>query len=145
MRRLLPIPVGLCLAVVLAAPAYSDADTDTCFKESGDAAIAGCTRAIQSGRFNNSTLAILFNNRAIEYRQAGDYDRAIADYTQTIRLDPDFTGAYSGRGLAYEGKGDTAKALADYRKALTVAPKHNDGQWAHDTARERLKALAGPK
>jgi Tfp pilus assembly protein PilF len=43
--------------------------------------------------------------------------------------------------LAYEGKGDVEKAKTDYRKALAVAPKYDDGQWAHETASARLKAL----
>ena len=47
----------------------------------------------------------------------------------------------TGRGLAYEGKGDVEKAKTDYRKALAVAPKYDDGQWAHETAGARLKAL----
>ena len=35
------------------------------------------------------------------YREKGDYDRAITDYDQAIRLDPKYTVAYINRGVAY--------------------------------------------
>jgi tetratricopeptide (TPR) repeat protein len=139
------IAKGLALAVAgtvwLAAPARADDNSETCFKKTGQEAIVGCTRAIQSGKFKGTNLAVLYNNRGIEERQLRDFDRAITDYTQAIRLDTDFTGAYAGRGLAWEGKGEIEKARADYRKTLTVVQKYNDGKWAHDTARDRLAAL----
>jgi tetratricopeptide (TPR) repeat protein len=140
-KRLASVAFGLALALAF-APARADDNSERCFKEEGQTAVEVCTRAIQSGKFTGATLATIYNNRAIELRQQSEYDRAIADYSQAIRLDADFTGAYAGRGLAYEGKGDIEKAKADYRKTLTVIKKYNDGQWAHDTARERLDALA---
>jgi len=140
MRRLASLLLGLLfIAAAHAGPAEDNADL--CFKDDGDAAVEACTRAIQSGRFKGPVLATMFNNRAIEYRQSRDYDRAIADYSQAIRLDADFPGAYAGRGLAYEGKSDIPKAKADYQKALTAPEKYDDGQWAHDVARTRLSAL----
>jgi tetratricopeptide (TPR) repeat protein len=142
MKRLARVLFASVLAAVVAlAPARADESSDRCFKDEGEAAVAACTRAIQSGRFSGETLATILHNRAIELRQDGDYDRAIADYSQALRIDGDFTGAYAGRGLAYEGKGEVEKAKADYRKALAVAPKHDDGQWAHEMASARLKAL----
>jgi tetratricopeptide (TPR) repeat protein len=138
MKRL---ALALIVAAVAAAPAHTDENSDRCFKEEGEAAVAACTRAIQSGKFSGEPLAAIYHNRAIELRQDGDYDRAIADYSQAVRLEPEFTGAYAGRGLAHEGKGEIEKAKTEYRKALAVAPKYDDGQWAHETASARLKAL----
>jgi len=132
---------ALTATLWLATPARADDNSETCFKKTGQDAIVGCTRAIQSGKFKGTNLAVLYNNRAIEERQLRDFDRAIADYTQAIRIDTDFTGAYAGRGLAWEGKGEIEKARTDYRKTLTVVQKYNDGKWAHDTARDRLAAL----
>jgi tetratricopeptide (TPR) repeat protein len=34
-----------------------------------------------------------------------DYDKAITDYAETIRLNPDFADAYYSRGRIYEKKG----------------------------------------
>jgi tetratricopeptide (TPR) repeat protein len=51
-----------------------------------------------------------------------DYDKAIADYTQAIRIDPQFATAYSNRGSAYGMNGDYDKAIADYNKAMELNP-----------------------
>src|SRR5262249_28559705 len=118
-----------------------DDSGEPCLTQAGEAAIEACTRAIQSGRFSGAELASIYDNRAIELRQQGDFDRAIADYTAAIRIDAELTGAYTGRGLAYEGKAEAEKAKADYLKALTLAQKYEDGVWAHETARGRLEAL----
>jgi tetratricopeptide (TPR) repeat protein len=130
------------LAVAAFALVRPDDSGERCFAQDGEAAITACTRAIQSGRFSGPELTGIYDNRAIELRQQGEFDRAIADYSQALRIDAEWTGAYTGRGLAYEGKDEAEKAMADYRKALAVAPKYDDGQWAHDTARDRLDKLA---
>jgi tetratricopeptide (TPR) repeat protein len=129
------------LAVAAFGLARRDDSGERCFAQAGDAAIAACTRAIQSGRFGGVELASIYDNRAIELRQQGEFDRAIADYTAAIHIDAKLTGAYTGRGLAYEGKSEAEKAKADYLKALTLAQKYDDGPWAHETARGRLEAL----
>ena len=59
------------------------------------------------------------------YHAKGDYDRAIADYTEAIRLNPKYVTAYYNRGLARAAKGDTAKAdiiKGDIAKAKQLDP-----------------------
>ena len=53
----------------------------------------------------------------------GEQGAAIADYTEAIRLAPDFAQAYFNRGRAYEQAGDHAKAQADFAKAEKLGPK----------------------
>ena len=50
----------------------------------------------------------------------GDWDAAIASFTEAIRLDPNLAWAYVNRGLAYSIKGDRRKARADYDKAKSL-------------------------
>jgi tetratricopeptide (TPR) repeat protein len=45
--------------------------------------------------------ALTFNASGEAAARRGDSDRAIADFTQAIRLDPNLASAYSGRGLEY--------------------------------------------
>ncbi len=145
MKRPALVLLGLAAALAGAgtlALMRGDESAERCFAEHGDAAVTACTRAIRSGRFSGAELAAIYDNRAIELRQQGDYDRAIADYSEAIRHDADLTGAYAGRGLAYEGNNEVEKAKSDYRKALTVEPKYADGEWAHEIARARLAALS---
>jgi lipoprotein NlpI len=67
--------------------------------------------------------AIDYNNRGLAYATKGDRDRAIADYSEAVRLDPKFANAYNNRGLAYRAKGDNDRAIADFNEAITVDPK----------------------
>ena len=52
-----------------------------------------------------------------------DYDRAIADYTQAIGLDPKHAGAYYCRGMAYQVKGQRAAAERDSGQAKKLGYK----------------------
>jgi tetratricopeptide (TPR) repeat protein len=55
----------------------------------------------------------------------GDYDWAIADFTQAIRLDPNYAKAYISRGGAYHnGKRDYDRAIADFETALRLDPNN---------------------
>src|SRR4051794_23795637 len=51
-----------------------------------------------------------------------DYDTAIAEFTEAIRLDPQAEGAYHNRANAYADKGEYARAVADYNEAIRLAP-----------------------
>ena len=46
----------------------------------------------------------------------GEYIRAIALYSDALRLEPNFAQAYIGRGEAYGRKGEYDHAIADYLK-----------------------------
>jgi tetratricopeptide (TPR) repeat protein len=46
-----------------------------------------------------------------------EYDKAIDEYTEAIRLKPDYADAYYNRGNAYVGQGKLDKAIADFAKA----------------------------
>ena len=52
--------------------------------------------------------------------EKGNLDQAIADYTEAIRLKPDFFAAYLNRGTAQRKKGEVDPAIADYTKAIQL-------------------------
>jgi Tfp pilus assembly protein PilF len=53
----------------------------------------------------------------------GDFDRAIANYDEAIRLDPKYVNAYNNRGNAWHEKGEYDRAIVDYTEALRIDPK----------------------
>jgi len=56
-------------------------------------------------------------------RKKNDYDRAIADYSEAIRLDRNYAFAFNNRGLAYATKGDYDRAIPDYNEAIRLNAK----------------------
>ncbi len=51
-----------------------------------------------------------------------DHERAIADYDQVLRFDPDYAPVYSIRGASYFDRGDYEAAIADYDRAFRLDP-----------------------
>lgn len=62
-------------------------------------------------------------DRAGEYFDRDDWDKAIAEYDIAIRLDPTYADAFGNRGGAYAEKSDYDHALADLTEALRLNPK----------------------
>jgi uncharacterized caspase-like protein/Flp pilus assembly protein TadD len=56
----------------------------------------------------------------------GDYDKAINDFTEVIRLDPKHAGALNDRCWVRAITGDFAQALKDCNEALRIAPNYAD-------------------
>ena len=60
------------------------------------------------------------------YQKQNQLDKAIADFSAVIQLDPGNFSAYLQRGLAHDQKHNRDAALIDLRKALTLAPTSGD-------------------
>src|SRR3989338_687728 len=70
------------------------------------------------------TMALVYNNRGIAWRRKGNLDNAIADFNNSIRLNPNFAEAYNNRGAAWAIKGNLDNAIADYNKAIRLDPNN---------------------
>jgi len=55
-------------------------------------------------------------------RSAGEFDKAIANFSEAIRLRPDDVSALMSRGNVYESKGDDDRAIGDYSEAIRINP-----------------------
>ena len=64
-----------------------------------------------------------YATRAEAYARNGETEKAIADYTAAIQIDPDWGASYSERARLYFDAGDYNKAFADYDKAAELDPK----------------------
>ena len=95
----------------------NQANNDT---ESGnyDSAIGTYSAVIENRKngLSGEGLALIFYGRGVAYGKKGDNDRAIANYTEAIRLDPNNALAFCNRGRAKlkikdsSGNADIAKA-----------------------------------
>jgi len=63
-------------------------------------------------------LAVLAWRRGNGFYKRGDNDRALAAYSEAIRLDPDSEQFLDSRGNVYYNKGDDDRAIADYDEAI---------------------------
>ena len=57
------------------------------------------------------------------HAKTGNYDKAITDYSEAIRLNPEFRRWDYNRGMCYSLKGDHDKAIADCTEAIRLDPK----------------------
>jgi tetratricopeptide (TPR) repeat protein len=83
--------------------------------------IAACTALIDRQIETPQSMALAYNNRGIARTIKGDYELAVQDYDQSIKLYPTFAKAFNNRGLAYEKKGDLDRALSDYTAAINIS------------------------
>ena len=60
--------------------------------------------------------------RGLSYYYKKDYDRAIPDFSEAIRLNPKWAVAFDSRGDAYVAKGDYERAIADFKQAILLDP-----------------------
>jgi tetratricopeptide (TPR) repeat protein len=62
--------------------------------------------------------------RGSGYLGTREWDKALADFDEAVRLDPDNALSYSSRGGAYSAKGDYDRAVKDYDKAIHRSPNN---------------------
>jgi lipoprotein NlpI len=68
--------------------------------------------------------AVAFYNRGNAYEAKAQYDRAIEDFDQAIRLDPRYAPAFYNRGNAYQANAEYDRAIEDYDQAIRLNPKY---------------------
>jgi serine/threonine protein kinase/tetratricopeptide (TPR) repeat protein len=72
------------------------------------------------------------SNRAWAYASLGEYDKALNDYAEILKINPNVAQPYYSRSLVYSKLGETEKAAADMAKALQLDPEANK-KWGHFT------------
>jgi len=71
---------------------------------------------------NPAVDAKIYFDRGMDSLSLLHYDKAISDYSEAIRLDPNYANAYCGRGIAYYEVKNYDKAISDYSEAIRLDP-----------------------
>ena len=80
-----------------------------------------------------------WNKRGDAYLQLGDLDRALADYQQTLRLNPYHFGAMQSCGEIWLERSNARRSAEYFRRALDVNPNLQDAAMILHELEERLE------
>jgi Tfp pilus assembly protein PilF len=97
-------------------------DANICIKESGDAAIDACSRAIQSKRFSGHVLARQYLSRGVERRAKEDYESALADFAEAAKIDKKYADAFYNRCAVYNFRKEYDAAITECSQAIKLGP-----------------------
>jgi tetratricopeptide (TPR) repeat protein len=135
---------GAILATVCTAPAAFADDATACAEVSylKEVAIPACTRLIESGNLQGADLARVYSYRGRARLWASnprDFDPAMADHDEAVRLAPGLASVYVNRASAWVRLGKDERAGEDIEKAIALAP--NDAE-AYFTRAEMYRYAA---
>ena len=117
------VALVFAVAIAVSRPAAAD-DRQACLKgskETADATIAACTRAIDSGDYDGGELSNLYHHRGYAWswtNLADCAERALKDYTDAIRLEPEAVSSLLNRSHIYNQRHDYDRAIADVDRAF---------------------------
>ena len=77
--------------------------------------------------------------RGNTYRQQGNLEQAIDDYTHAVEINPQYANAFFNRGISYAERGNNPRAIADLESYLRLTPDASDAQ----QVREHIDRLQG--
>ena len=97
-------------------------DANICIKESGDAAIDACSRAIQSKRYAGHVLARQYLSRGVERRAKQDYDLALSDFAEAAKIDKKYADAFYNRCAVYNFRKEYDAAVTECSQAIKLGP-----------------------
>ena len=118
--------LGAALLLAMPALAATPADRGECAASADKAEVGGaaCSRIIDDASEPVTERIKAFKNRARGAFNRKDFDRAIADYGEAIKLSPKDAAAFAHRCEAYASKQDHAAAIADCTEAIRIDPKY---------------------
>lgn len=123
-KRMVVLALAAMTACGPAAAQDAAQQKATCWawKRDATASIAACTALIEAGGLAKLDLADTFLRRGAAYGAVKQYSRAFADFSETIRLDPENFNAFHNRGAVAVGLGRLDQAIADIGQANALDP-----------------------
>ena len=124
MRIALSLAAALTLALAaLPASAASQKDSQDCEQMTKPGLkVSACTRILQSGGLTTELKASALHHRGVGFLLQSNFDRAIVEFNEALRIDPTYKWSLNSRGNAWKGKGELDLAIADYNEAIRIDP-----------------------
>ena len=84
--------------------------------------LRACTAIIEDNEQIPDVRAEAFLNRGMAKEELGDVAGAISDYSEGLKLNPNYRQLYHRRGSAYEQQGNPDLAIKDFSQAIRLDP-----------------------
>jgi tetratricopeptide (TPR) repeat protein len=92
-------------------------------KSQTEKSITACTRILSDRVETHDDRALAYRFRGAAYLVAQkDKVRALADYNESIKLNPNDSESFAWRGAFYGTNGDNSRAIEDFDRALRIKP-----------------------
>ncbi|BAS57502.1 tetratricopeptide TPR_1 repeat-containing protein [Leptolyngbya boryana NIES-2135] len=105
-------------------------------------AIAQFQKAIKLETLEGQDLAAVYNALGFAYFAQEQYDLAIKQYKEALKLLPEYVTALNNLGHSYERKQLASPALECYEQALVIEPSNQTAKRRAESLRKRLVTSA---
>lgn len=106
-----------------------------------DKAATACAAVIDSEKTAKGDLVKALVARAALYARHDQIDRAIADDSRALQLDPTLADIFNARGELWLRKGDKPKAVQDFGAALKIDPNHEKAKANHKAMAREIERI----
>lgn len=106
-----------------------------------DKAASACTAVIDNEKSAKADLVKALIARGALYARHDQIERAIADDSRALQLDPTLADLFNARGELWLKKGDKPKAVQDFGAALKLDPNHERAKANHKAMARELERI----
>lgn len=131
MKRAAPIFLMAALLGVTPAQAsverallYAQEGVNALMRGNNGKAIEAYGKALEDENLPEARRASIFNDRGVAHWRQQRYEQALADFEESIKLNPDFAPVYNNRGNVLMAMGRVEDAIADFSQAIALAPAY---------------------
>src|SRR5262249_25679927 len=140
MLRALLTPV---VALLMCGPASAGPQEDCNQSANHALRIQGCT---EIARQNPRDAVAYYRRGMANAATRRDFEKAIADFSKAIEIDPNYAESFNERGIAYREMKDYNRAIADQTKAIEINPRfaraYNSRGNAYHEMKDYARAIA---
>ncbi|WP_187437229.1 tetratricopeptide repeat protein [Bradyrhizobium rifense] len=137
--------LGAARAATGGEPAAAQIDVAACLSAAAaddmDKATPACAAVIDNEKTAKPDLIRALVARGALLAQHDQIDRAIADDSRALLLDPGLADVFNARGELWLKKGDKPKAVQDFGAALRIDPNHEKAKANHKAIARELERI----